>query len=617
MKKKYENAKLSIEKLILRRYELLNLREQEKIDLINGLDLSNLFSMMSYLSKECLSDVKAVLKKNTSITEELASLNQKLLDFIPLLKELKEEYSKELYLLEGVSGKKRIFNKSNKKVMVSEKVFTKYSNIYNTCLDIDKLENSIMTILNEKTDVQYRVCEEEVKNLSNEEKCKYYSSLAALIMADRVSKPTMVSIHDDVCVDESNRDALTNCYKLYRETRRALLKENKKSSFRTKFNKKISNIKKYVKNIFFKKDSNKVNLALRKSFVAASLSLSFIASSAAIINSFGSSLKSNNVRVGSQKETSLSEKELNDILNDLDFNSINFTTSLNRLNNNIMLKEVNDSAPSSDTDKYVSTCSNVLNSQDIPLDERVEENASEIVAVVQTDKVDYENEGVQTFDNVYPLNEDLTVLETPVSTGTTLTSDIMTLSEDSGEYETNMTVSSEVPSDIITAGFHLTFNNTTYEFSEDEIKALYYVVKHECNGSYQDALVVVSVIINRLEDPRYPDDLISVLSAPGQFVVWEDVLREISKYGSDYEMNENIYNALYDCLYRGVRNNDYVEFKASWTSDKTTSGEVKIQIAENGNKCHNLAVSLDRTNTEETDDEIIEESKALTLTSAR
>ena len=75
-------------------------------------------------------------------------------------------------------------------------------------------------------------------------------------------------------------------------------------------------------------------------------------------------------------------------------------------------------------------------------------------------------------------------------------------------------------------------------------------------------------------------------------------------------MKEPIYNAINDVLNRGIRNNDYVEFKAPWTSDYSITGEYKVQIAENGNKFHNLAQEVDRTD-EDLKDYNKEDSKVL------
>lgn len=224
------------------------------------------------------------------------------------------------------------------------------------------------------------------------------------------------------------------------------------------------------------------------------------------------------------------------------------------------------------------------------LEDKVEENACEIVEGVtvnstENNEVDAIDDSQMTENTVVPVSHiliDTNADEIITTTDEVKEDELIVQSVEIAPYE-------KIP------GLHLTFNNTTYDFSKDEIKALYCVTDHEYNGTYEDALTTVTIIVNRLEDPRYPDDLISVLSEEGQFVVWEDVLATMSRYGDDFEMKEDIYNAINDVVNRGVRNNDYVEFKASWTCDYSTTGEYKYQLSEGGNKCHNVAVSLDRT----------------------
>lgn len=149
----------------------------------------------------------------------------------------------------------------------------------------------------------------------------------------------------------------------------------------------------------------------------------------------------------------------------------------------------------------------------------------------------------------------------------------------------------------IRPGYHLTVGNTTYDATDRDVKVLYYVVSKESNGTYEDALGVISVILNRMEDGRFHDDsLLSVVSQKNQFEVWNEakVMRFIEK--TDIEINENVWNALYDALFLGIRNNDYVEFKAQDSSDYSVTGEKKCQFVEDGNKYHNLALHLDRLN---------------------
>ncbi len=153
-----------------------------------------------------------------------------------------------------------------------------------------------------------------------------------------------------------------------------------------------------------------------------------------------------------------------------------------------------------------------------------------------------------------------------------------------------------VPYDVneIVAGYHLTMENTTYTVSEEEFLQVAYVVQQESlDGSYEDALGVTSVILNRMEDGRYSyaDSLLAVVSAPGQFTVWD-----ASKAAAftRAEIQPEVLRAMNDALYNGIRNNDYVEFKSAGTAKYSITGEFKIQFVANGNKYHHLAKNVDR-----------------------
>ncbi len=643
MKKELEIAKLNIEQLLKKRSELFNLRENEKIKLIGERDLSTLFSMLVYLSDEKVRELKSVLNQETDITKEISSINNELKSSIHYLGELKADFANEMHLIKKGTGKKRTFVKNGKRVSVPEKSFNKYMELSNAIAEIDSLCASINYTLKENVKTNYRVSYDDVKHLNDDDKCKYYASLAALIMCDEVNNPASVSINKEVCVDEENCAALMECYHNYRRVSRMIAKRDKKANLKNKFMKKFAKAKDFAKSLFGLRKESGVNMALKKSVAVASLSLGVIASLASGASESSSLSKSASAEkiVSSIENTTIKNfnyydnNDIRSILGEKKFSynivSENVPRTTIHVVNNMLgendLKIGNkDMATLNRVGETVYKVASIQENEDIPLDERVEENACEIIAVVQTtDTTPTEENTVQTLDvatsEISAEENDLTVKQVQVPEVETIKSnDLIDFSEEVLDDASVAPVSAELANDEIIPGFHLTFNNTTYEFSEDEIKALYYVVLHECNGSYQDALVVTSIIINRIEDPRYPDDLVSVLSAEGQFVVWEDVLKEISKYGSDFEMKEPIYNALYDCLYRGIRNNDYVEFKASWTCDYSTTGELKVQIAENGNKCHNLAVSLDRTSEEEMEEvqidgngSLLDETEAKTL----
>lgn len=631
MKKEIKNAQKIVEQLLKRRSDLITSREQEKIELVGKEDLTDIFSSLAFLANEKVESLKKILSRNTATTDELLSLNQELLEVSCNLKNIKNKYLNKMQLIERASGKKRVFIKNKKRVRIPEKLFKEYTSLNNGVLELDRMLKLIDTILGEDIKVTYKI--NDVSNLVDEDKLKYYLSLAALILCDEVKSPVNVSLNKDITVDADSYLTLIECFNKYKELSRLISKRTKVSKIKNNLKKKIQDVKDVFSSLFGHDKESGVNMALKKSVVAASLSLGVLSALA----SMGQDVtKSKEVACAITKEdevavfVSSKVKDFNIYNDSIIRDSSSIRNNISRISlvsdANTSIKQTTGSfgvgvdqiirnANLSDlraVGERVYKVAAITPEEEIPLDERVEENAYEIVAVVPVNEENME-ENVEATDllstDTQSVESNLTVIQTPV-TEITSNDGFIEFTDDFSTIESVTPVSAELANDEIIAGFHLTFNNTTYDFNEDEIKALYYVVLHECNGSYEDALVVVSIVVNRIEDPRYPDNVIDVLSAEGQFVVWDDVLKAISKYGDNFEMKEPIYNALYDCLYRGIRNNDYVEFKASWTSEYSTTGELKVQIAEDGNKCHNLAVSLDRTTEKEeilSDDAISDE----------
>ncbi len=67
-------------------------------------------------------------------------------------------------------------------------------------------------------------------------------------------------------------------------------------------------------------------------------------------------------------------------------------------------------------------------------------------------------------------------------------------------------------------GFNVTTDNKVYELTEEEFGILAAVVSCEANkSSRDDILAVMSVILNRADSSRYPNDPVSVVAAPYQF----------------------------------------------------------------------------------------------------
>lgn len=119
-------------------------------------------------------------------------------------------------------------------------------------------------------------------------------------------------------------------------------------------------------------------------------------------------------------------------------------------------------------------------------------------------------------------------------------------------------------------GFNITTDNKIYELTEEEFKILAAVVSCEANkNSKDDILAVMSVILNRADSSRYPNDPVSVVAAPYQFSCYK---------GKSLTPNETVASVMRDAL-NGVRNNEYYGFR-SW---QTTSYSDNY-IVERGNR---------------------------------
>lgn len=119
-------------------------------------------------------------------------------------------------------------------------------------------------------------------------------------------------------------------------------------------------------------------------------------------------------------------------------------------------------------------------------------------------------------------------------------------------------------------GFNVTTDNKVYELTDDEFGVLAAVVSCEANkNSRDDILAVMSVILNRADSSRYPNDPVSVVAAPYQFSCYK---------GNSITPNETVAQVMRDAL-NGVRNNDYYGFR-SWQSTSYSNN----YIVERGNR---------------------------------
>jgi len=113
----------------------------------------------------------------------------------------------------------------------------------------------------------------------------------------------------------------------------------------------------------------------------------------------------------------------------------------------------------------------------------------------------------------------------------------------------------------------------TTDVSENELKEFYRVVSLEANSNnYEACLAVATVIINRVESNEFPNTILKVVSASGQFSVWSN-----KNYN---RINDTVKQAVDDAIL-GKKNlpNDCLFFYASYSYKE---GKGKILVAEIG-----------------------------------
>lgn len=121
-------------------------------------------------------------------------------------------------------------------------------------------------------------------------------------------------------------------------------------------------------------------------------------------------------------------------------------------------------------------------------------------------------------------------------------------------------------------GFLVTEGNTQYNLSDNEFNVVVAVVSTEFDKDLNDALGVVSVILNRCDSDKWSnwagDSPYDQVIMPGQFEVYSsgaylEYMPSGSKYGTTkYEIAKQ---AVLDGL-NGIRNNEYLGFRAWWVS---------------------------------------------------
>ena len=115
-------------------------------------------------------------------------------------------------------------------------------------------------------------------------------------------------------------------------------------------------------------------------------------------------------------------------------------------------------------------------------------------------------------------------------------------------------------------GFEVTTGNLTYQLCDEDIELLCAIVSAESDKSYDDALAVVSTILNRCEKSNWINshgrDPIQQATAPNQYVVYQH--GSYKKYLNG-NAPQTVKQAVMDAL-NGVRNHNYCSFRSNGTT---------------------------------------------------
>lgn len=134
-------------------------------------------------------------------------------------------------------------------------------------------------------------------------------------------------------------------------------------------------------------------------------------------------------------------------------------------------------------------------------------------------------------------------------------------------------------------GFNVSVNNNTYDVSGSDLDLLIAVICVEAGDSIDDALAVISVILNRCDSDKWGNYFgrspISQITAPNQFEVYfRNMYYSYLPSGRYYNSAKYNYvkEAVLDGL-NGVRNNNYLGFR-SWESYSYSNN----YISDHGNR---------------------------------
>lgn len=128
-------------------------------------------------------------------------------------------------------------------------------------------------------------------------------------------------------------------------------------------------------------------------------------------------------------------------------------------------------------------------------------------------------------------------------------------------------------------GFEVTAGNLAYEVSDEEYELLCAIVAAESDKSYDDALAVITTILNRCEAPNWirshGTNPVAQATAPNQFVVYQH--GSYKRY-MDGNAPATVQEAVKDAL-AGVRNHKYLSFRSNGTTSYSNN-----MITSTGNR---------------------------------
>ncbi len=120
--------------------------------------------------------------------------------------------------------------------------------------------------------------------------------------------------------------------------------------------------------------------------------------------------------------------------------------------------------------------------------------------------------------------------------------------------------------------FTSSYNSASYGYNGtplilDDFDLVCAIVEHEGGSSYEGALAVMSCVMNRVESPDYPDDPVSVLTAPGQFASYLDGYYQQFLGNSSTAVRQAVTDAL-----GGKRSHSYLNFRSYKTDGSVNIG---------------------------------------------